>query len=59
MTREQFTKLRREWIDSGDWKVTSLGLDLQTWLEMKGHKLSQNEFDRLSQEDFEYQLNKK
>jgi hypothetical protein len=48
MSKEEFYKLSREWLDSGDWKITSLSLDLKTWLEMKGHKLSQEEFDRLN-----------
>ena len=48
MSKEQFYKLSREWLDSGDWKITSLSLDLKTWLEMQGHKLSQEEFDRLN-----------
>ena len=48
MTKEQFYKLSREWLDSGDWKITSLSLDLKTWLEMKGYKLSQEEFDKLN-----------
>jgi hypothetical protein len=48
MNKEQFYKLSREWLDSGVWKLTSLDLDLKTWLEMQGHKLSQEEFDRLN-----------
>ena len=48
MSKEEFYKLSREWLDSGDWKITSLSLDLKTWLEMKGHKLSQEEFDKLN-----------
>jgi|VirMetMinimDraft_7_1064189.scaffolds.fasta_scaffold107997_1 hypothetical protein len=48
MSKEEFYKLSREWLDSGDWKITSLSLDLKTWLEMQGHKLSQEEFDRLN-----------
>jgi len=48
MSKEQFDKLEREWIDSGDWKVTSLDLEFKVWLEMKGYKLSQEEFDKFN-----------
>ena len=47
VSKEHFDKLKREWLDSGDWKVTSLDLDLKTWLEMQGYKLSQEEFNNL------------
>jgi hypothetical protein len=48
VSKEHFDKLEREWLDSGDWKVTSLDLDLKTWLEMQGYKLSQEEFNELN-----------
>ena len=48
MSKEKFDKLEREWLDSGDWKVTSLDLEFKVWLEMKGYKLSQEEFDKFN-----------
>mgnify|MGYP003117196420 CR=1 FL=1 len=48
MSQEQFDKLEREWLDSGDWKTTSLDLEFKVWLEMKGYKLSQEEFDKFN-----------
>ena len=48
MSKEEFARLSLEWYNSGVWKLTSLDLDLKTWLEMQGHKLSQEEFDRLN-----------
>ena len=47
MSKEQLEKLKREWLDSGDWKTTSLDLEFKVWLEMKGYKLSQEEFNEL------------
>jgi len=48
MSKEQLEKLKREWMDSGDWKMNSLDLEFKVWLEMKGYKLSQKEFNELN-----------
>ena len=48
MNKAEFEKLSLEWYNSGDWKISSLDLDLKTWLEMQGYKLSQEEFNELN-----------
>lgn len=48
MSKEQLEKLKREWMDSDDWKIASLDLEFKVWLGMKGYKLSQKEFDELN-----------
>jgi hypothetical protein len=48
MSKEEFARLSLEWYNSGVWKLTSLDLDLKTWLEMQGYKLSQEEFNELN-----------
>ena len=48
MSKEQLEKLKREWMDSDDWKIDCLDLEFKVWLEMKGYKLSQKKFNELN-----------